>query len=83
MPTKNLRTYTDWGLICSVGRTATNYRLCDAEALWCVAAITELRQLGLTLAEIREFNAVYQGGNEEPIGPRLAELLDRSRARIE
>lgn len=83
VPTKNLRAYTDWGLIYSVGRTAGNYRLYDEEALWCVAAITELRQLGLTLAEIREFGADYRALTGDPIGPRLAQLLDRSRARVE
>lgn len=83
VPTKNLRTYTDWGLIYSVGRTAANYRLYDAEALWCVGAITELRQLGLTLAEIREFAAGYRARSGEAIGPRLAQMLDRSRARVE
>jgi MerR family copper efflux transcriptional regulator len=83
VPTKNLRAYTDWGLIYSVGRTAANYRPYDVEALWCVGAITELRQLGLTLAEIREFGAGYRARIGEPIGPRLAQMLDRSRARVE
>jgi DNA-binding transcriptional MerR regulator len=82
VPTKHLRSYTDWGLIYSVGRTAANYRLYDGEALWCVAAITELRRLGLTLAEIREFATGYLA-RDNPTGPRLAQLLDRSRARIE
>jgi MerR family copper efflux transcriptional regulator len=81
--TKNLRAYTDAGLIYSVGRTAANYRLYDAEALWCVAAITELRQLGLTLAEIHEFGTDYLDRQGEPIGPRLAQMLERSRARVE
>lgn len=83
VPPKNLRAYTDWGLIYSVGRTAANYRLYDAEALWCVAAITRLRQLGLTLAEIREYGAGYLTRDGGAIGPRLAEMLDRSRARVE
>ena len=82
VPTKNLRAYTDWGLIYSVGRTAANYRLYDAEALWCVGAITQLRQLGLTLAEIREYGAAYLTREGEAIGPQLAEMLDRSRARV-
>ena len=85
--TKNLRAYTDQGLIYSVGRTAANYRLYDSEALWCVAVIAELRQLGLTVAEIDEFvrgNLDADGqGNGEPIGPRLAPMLDMSRARVE
>lgn len=83
VPTKSLRAYTDWELIYSVGRTAGNYRLYDAEALWCVGAITELRQLGLTLAEIREIGIGYLARTGEPFGPRLARLLDRSRVRVE
>jgi len=71
------------GLIYLVGRTAANYRLYDVEALWCVGAITELRQLGLTLAEIKEFGAGYLTRSGEPSGPRLAQMLDRSRARVE
>lgn len=81
--TKNLRAYTDQGLIYSVGRTAANYRLYDSEALWCVAVITELRQLGLTVAEIDEFVRGNLAGDGEPIGPRLARMLELSRSRVE
>lgn len=77
MPIKNLRQYTDWGLINTVGRSATNYRLYTAEALWCVHLIGQLRSLGLTVAEIRELTVT-----DAPIGPRLADLLDQSRARL-
>ncbi|WP_246633050.1 MerR family transcriptional regulator [Pseudonocardia nigra] len=76
-PIKTLRQYTDWGLIYSVGRSATNYRLFDSDALWCVQVIGQLRGLGLTVAEIRELT-----GTAAPIGPRLAELLHRSRERL-
>ena len=76
VPVKNLR-HTDWGLIYTVGRSPTNYRLFDADALWCVELIGQLRGLGLTVAEIRELT-----GTDTPIGPRLAELLHRSRARL-
>lgn len=74
---KNLRQYTDWGLINTVGRSATNYRLYTAEALWCVHFIGQLRSLGLTVAEIRELTVT-----DAPIGPRLVDLLHRSRARL-
>lgn len=77
---KNLRQYTDWGLIYSVGRSATGYRLFDAEALWCVGLIDTLRGLGLTVAEIRELGRRRRAG--EPPGPLLAEQLRVSRARI-
>jgi len=53
VPIKALRAYTDWGLINTLGRSGANYRLYDDEALRCVQIITEMRGLGLTLAEIR------------------------------
>jgi DNA-binding transcriptional MerR regulator len=77
VPIKTLRQYTDWGLIYTVGRSATNYRLFDADALWCVGLIGQLRGLGLTVAEIRELTA-----SEAPIGLRLADLLRESRERL-
>jgi MerR family copper efflux transcriptional regulator len=59
VPVKALRAYEDAGLVCSVGRSAGNYRLFDEEALWCVAVVGALRGLGLTLAEIRELGGSY------------------------
>ncbi|MGH3864388.1 MerR family transcriptional regulator [Actinokineospora sp.] len=76
VPIKTLRQYTDWGLIYSAGRSSANYRLFDADALWCVELIGQLRGLGLTVAEIRELT-----DTDAAIGPRLAELLRHSRAR--
>lgn len=78
---KNLRQYTDWGLIYSAGRSPTGYRLFDTDALWCVGLIGELRGLGLTVAEIRELSRQRQ--DEPPVGPLLAQRLRGSRARIE
>lgn len=78
---KNLRQYTDWGLIYSVGRSSTGYRLFDTDALWCVNMIGQLRGLGLTVAEIRELGHGRRNG--QPIGPLLAEQLRVSRARVE
>ncbi|GAA4710257.1 DNA-binding transcriptional regulator, MerR family [Promicromonospora umidemergens] len=82
---KNLRQYTDWGLIYSVGRSATGYRLFDDEALWCVELIGLLRGLGLTIAEIRDLTHTlthppHQG---QGAGTLLAQRLRQSRARIE
>jgi MerR family copper efflux transcriptional regulator len=77
VPIKTLRAYTDLGLISTLGRSPANYRLFDTEALWCVRLIGELRGLGLTVAEIRELVATTR-----PTGPRLAELLRRSRQRL-
>jgi MerR family transcriptional regulator, copper efflux regulator len=80
---KALRDYTDWGLIYTRGRSGANYRLYDDEALQCVQAITELRGLGLTLAEIRWLAARYPDQSGQLIGPLLAQRLRAARARIE
>ncbi len=51
---KILRRYDSQGLLYSAGRSAANYRLFDESALWCVEVVTGLRNLGLTVAEIRD-----------------------------
>lgn len=81
VPVKTLREYEDLGLIYTVGRSAGNYRLFDDDALWCVAAVGTMRQLGLTLAEMRELAETYLGKSGQPIGPRLAALLAVVRTR--
>ncbi|MDX2913913.1 MerR family transcriptional regulator [Streptomyces diastaticus] len=80
---KALRTYTDWGLIYTAGRSPANYRLYDTDALWCVRLIGELRSLGLTLAEIRDLLSTYADNGERALGPSLAERLRTARARID
>jgi MerR family copper efflux transcriptional regulator len=82
VPIKTLRQYTDWDLIYTMGRSATNYRLFYADALWCVHLIGGLRGLGLTVAEIRDLTTGDRARTGEPIGPRLAQLLRHSRARL-
>lgn len=84
MSVKALREYTDLGLIHTLGRSPANYRMFDADALSCVRWIGELRGLGLTVAEIYELTTA---GHEHGVadgspGPRLAELLHRSRERL-
>ncbi len=83
VPVKTLREYEDLGLIYTVGRSAGNYRLFGEEAMWCVGVVCTMRGLGLTLAEIRDLAASYLQHSGEPIGPRLAEVLDAARARAE
>jgi MerR family copper efflux transcriptional regulator len=83
VPVKALREYEDLGLIYTVGRSAGNYRLFGEEALWCVGVVGALRGLGLTLAEIEDLAASYLQRSDEPIGPRLAEILRAVRARTE
>jgi MerR family copper efflux transcriptional regulator len=70
------------GLIYSAGRSEANYRLFDESALWCVRVIRDLRSLGLMLKEIEQLAAVYIDSPEEPIGPHLADLLERADQRI-
>jgi MerR family copper efflux transcriptional regulator len=70
------------GLIYSAGRSEANYRLFDESAPWCVRVIRDLRSLGLTLKEIQQLAAVYIDSPGEPIGPHLAELLERADRRI-
>jgi MerR family transcriptional regulator, copper efflux regulator len=70
-------------LIYSAGRSEANYRLFDASAIWCVQVIDNLRALGLTIKEIGELAGVYLERPGEPIGPQLADLLDRAEQRIE
>lgn len=80
---KTLRTYEDLGLIYTVGRSEGNYRLFGDEALWCVAVVGALRDLGLTLAEIQQLTEAYLTRPGEPDGPRLAAVLTSVRARTE
>ena len=83
MSAKAIRQFEALGLIYSAGRSEANYRLFDESAIWCIQAIVSLRSLGLTIKEIQQLAAVYFDRPGEPIGPRLAELLDRAEQRIE
>jgi MerR family copper efflux transcriptional regulator len=83
MSPKAIREFEGMGLIYSVGRSEANYRLFDESAIWCVQVIDNLRALGLTIKEIRQLAAVYLERPGEPIGPQLADLLDRAEQRIE
>src|SRR5829696_6279675 len=83
MSAKAIRQFEGLGLIYSAGRSEANYRLFDESAIWCVQVIDNLRALGLTIKEIRELAGVYLERPGEPIGPQLADLLDRAEQRIE
>lgn len=83
VPIRTLRIYEDLGFIYTAGRSEGNYRTFGEEALWCVAVVSELRQLGLTLAEIKELTAEYLGPERQPVGPSLAKALDSVRDRTE
>jgi MerR family copper efflux transcriptional regulator len=83
MPIKALREYEQLGLLYTLGRSESNYRLFDEEALWCVQLIRTMRSLGLTLKEIQELTTLYLERPGEPIGPRLSEKLEAALGRIE
>ena len=80
---KAIREYEALGLIYSAGRSEGNYRLFDQSALWCAQVIETLRSLGLTIKEIDQLGRDYLSRPDEPIGPRLAALLDRAERRID
>ena len=80
---KTLREYEDMGLIYTAGRTPGNYRLFDDDAMWCVGVVSNLRGLGLTLAEIQALAGTYLRPGDEPVGPRMASVLRAVRTRIE
>jgi MerR family transcriptional regulator, copper efflux regulator len=83
MSPKAIREFEGLGLIYSAGRSEANYRLFDESAIWCVQMIGNLRALGLTIKQIQRLAADYLDRPDEPIGPRLADLLDQAEERIE
>jgi DNA-binding transcriptional MerR regulator len=79
---KSIRELEGRGLIHTVGRSEGNYRLFDESALWCTRTITELRGLGLTLAEIERLRDHYSAGPSEPIEWLFNQVLDEARGRL-
>ena len=82
VPAKALREYADTGLVHTAGRSGANYRLFDTGALGCVRVVGQLRALGLTLAEIRHLARAYRGGDDQSIGPLIADQLRAARSRV-
>jgi MerR family copper efflux transcriptional regulator len=80
---KAIREYEALGLIYSAGRSEGNYRLFDDTALWCARVIGEMRSVGLTIKEIKRLADAYFADPDEPIGPKIAEALDRAEQRID
>lgn len=80
---KAIRQYEALGLMYSAGRSEGNYRLFDTSALWCAHVISRLRSLGLTIKEIAELGRAYLNRPDDPIGPRLAALLDQAEQRMD
>lgn len=82
VPVKVLRRHEDMRLIYTRGRSPAGYRLFDEDALWCVGLIRDLRSLGLTEAEIQQLADNHSEGCQL-VGPQLAEILRRVRARTQ
>jgi|GEM_PF-1481047 len=83
VPIKILRTYEDFGFLCTRGRSESNYRLFGEEALRCVQVVQSLRSLGLTLKEIQSFIRRMSQRPGEPVEELLREYLTQSLNRLE
>jgi len=75
---RTLRYYEELGLLPGVRRRAGGRRVYGRDELERLRFIQRLKALGLTLAEIKELNAVYAiGGSTLALLERLDELLGR------
>ena len=81
---RTLRYYEELGLLPGVRRRAGGRRVYGPDELERLRFISRLKALGLSLAEIKELNAVYGiGGSTRAMLARLDELLARHRADVE
>jgi MerR family transcriptional regulator, copper efflux regulator len=81
---RTLRYYEEMGLLPGVRRRAGGRRVYGADELERLRFIQRLKALGLSLAEIKELNAVYAiGGSTRAMLARLDDLLVRHRADVE
>lgn len=76
IPIKTIRYYEELGLLKSIGRTEGGYRLFDAEVLTRLNFIKRAQNLGLSLAEIKEFLDVHDHG-EMPCDRVKIKLQDK------
>ncbi len=74
---RTVRYYEEIGLLPGVRRRSSGRRVYGADELERLGFISRLKGLGLSLAEIRELNAVYGiGGSTQAMLGRLQDLLD-------
>ena len=75
---RTLRYYEELGLLPGVRRRAGGRRVYGADELERLRFIQRLKQLGLSLAEIKELNAIYAiaGSTRDMLG-KLDQLLER------
>ena len=75
---RTLRYYEELGLLPGVRRRAGGRRVYGPDEVERLRFIQRLKALGLSLAEIKELNAVYAiAGSTRAMLARLSELLDR------
>lgn len=73
---RTVRYYEEIGLLPGVRRKAAGRRIYGPDELERLGFINRLKELGLSLAEIRELNAVYAiGGSTQAMLVRLRDLL--------
>ena len=81
---RTLRYYEEVGLLPGVRRRAGGRRVYGADELERLRFIQRLKTLGLSLAEIKELNAVHAiGGSTRAMLQRLDELLGRHLAEVD
>ncbi len=81
---RTLRYYEELGLLPGVRRRAGGRRVYGPDEVERLAFIQRLKKLGLSLAEVKELNAVYAiGGSTRDMLSRLEEVLDRHRAELD
>ena len=77
---RTLRYYEELGLLPGVRRRAGGRRVYGDDEIERLGFIQRLKALGLSLAEVKELNAVYAiGGSTRAMLGRLDELLERHR----
>lgn len=81
---RTIRYYEELGLLPGVRRRAGGRRVYGADEVERLRFIQRLKALGLSLAEIKELNAVHAiGGSTRAMLGRLDELLDRRLAELD
>jgi DNA-binding transcriptional MerR regulator len=82
VPTTTLRYYDELGLVTPDSRAVAGRRRYAGSAVQAVGVVAFLREIGLTLADIKQFLAGDRNGQHEIIDRKLADLADQQR-RIE
>ena len=81
---RTLRYYEELGLLPGVRRRAGGRRVYGGDELERLRFIQRLKALGLTLAEIKQLNAVYAiGGSTLALLEKLDELLGRHQGELD